>query len=280
MSSPAIFNAEVPDFADRFSNRCGVIIHLMGAYKAWDTLTIAARAHVVSILLCCLIAEILRVKFPQQYRARRNVVAAFLVVLAQGGPGGWGIYLYLMKAPIRPIVASIVSGSMYILGSFFFFTRPWQLPLVPHLVTSIIVLPALFHYNAGICDTPLMTTPEAHRVTGRVFKMLSYLHSMLAPSADADTELSVRSKCVAVSNTSVMIIGFLAPTIILATREANMYRQFKRRNSRTSLPSWRNKLYCTLGSADCGDRMRMLFITLVLVHITWTFHISTLNASN
>lgn len=220
-------------------------------------------------------AELCRIKFPHKYRARRNALAAFLVVLAQGGPGGWGLYLYLMRAPSGPLAASVVAGAMYIFGSFFLFNRPWQLPLVPHLVTSLILLPLLFHYNAGICDTPLMTTPQARQVTGRVFKMLAYSHSLLAPAANSSTELTVREKCVTVSNTMVVILGFLAPTILLASKEAVMYRKFKRRNSRVSFPPWRNQLYCTLGSTDLGDRMRLLFITLVVVHITWTFHVST-----
>ena len=220
-------------------------------------------------------AETWRRNYPQSYQAKRNSLAACMIILAQAGPGGWTLYFYVMKAPSQPMMASIVGGAMYILGSFFFFNRPWQLPLVPHLTSSVILLPIIMRYNKGVCDTPLMTTPQANHVTERVFKVLSYAHSLLAPTANLASELAVRSKCVVISNSLVVALGFIAPTLLLASREAAMYRKFKRRNSRTSVSPWRHQLYCTLGSKDYGDRMRLMFIALVLIHITWTFHITT-----
>jgi hypothetical protein len=228
--------------------------------------------------------EYFRSHYPRKYYSYRNPIAVALSVFSQGGPGGWQIYYAILsKTPSTYTGAANAAIAVYILGSFFFFNRPWQLSLVPHMASSVLVLPFVLYRNPATCDTPIMNTDAGKYVTQHLFTILDTAHACLAPTSSTpntdggesnfQNRLSPRAMCVVTSNTLVVATGFILPTMLLAAREAAEYHKFRMQHNWRGRAPMSSQLYQTLGSKDAMDRMRLGLIMTLLVHITWTCHL-------
>jgi len=155
------------------------------------------------------------------------------------------------------------------------------------MASSILVLPFALYRNPGVCDSAVMTSDAGKYITQQVFIKLATAHKILAPTPSSfaitgskffigETELSSRAMCVVASNTLTVAIGFLLPTMILAAREAAEYDRFaKQHYGRARAPTaFHLQVYNTLGSPDAIDRMRVILLIMLVVHITWTCHVN------
>ena len=239
-----------------------------------------------TLLILLSVAEYFRKNHQHNYYSHRNSIAVALAVFSQAGSGGWQIYFaVLSKTSSTYTYASLAAAAVYILGSFFFFTRPWQFSLVPHMASSFLVLPFALYYNPRVCDTPVMTTEAGNYISHKVFIVLGTLFQFLAPTSSTALVggttgvgakvLSPKEMCTVSSNTLMVAMGFLLLTLLLAVREAAEYNNFKmKHNGRGRPPTWwQVQCYQTLGSKDAIDKMRVFLIMILLVHITWTCHL-------
>lgn len=104
--------------------------------------------------------------------------------------------------------------------------------------------------NAAICETPALQHPAAQRATAASYSALAALVRLGNPlTLPPGVALhGPAAQCSAVLSLAELLLGFLAPTVLLAASEAQLYQRWKR-----AWLKWQ-KQQLGPGSSSGGDR--------------------------
>lgn len=116
-----------------------------------------------------------------------------------------------------------------------------------HVPAQALALLAIWSRNADICATTALQDPVAQAATAAAFSALSALlpPGILLPPHGA------KGQCRAVLTLVELLLGFLAPTLVLAASEVTLYRQHRSRWQQQE-PQQRQKQQQQQGAAAAG----------------------------
>lgn len=103
--------------------------------------------------------------------------------------------------------------------------------------------------NAAICEAPALQHPAAQQATAAAYAALTALVRLGSPLAlpPQCTQHSPLGQCAAVLTLAELLLGFLAPTLLLAASEAGLYQRWRR-----AWLAWQKQQLGMMSSADAS----------------------------
>ena len=99
-----------------------------------------------------------------------------------------------------------------------------------HIPTQAAVMLLIGRRNPDICSTAALQHPAAQRAAGAAYGFLSALLRLLSrPMAASSPQHGPLGRCRAVLGLAELLLGFLAPTLVLAASESMLFQQYHRR---------------------------------------------------
>ncbi|PRW50887.1 hypothetical protein C2E21_5660 [Chlorella sorokiniana] len=135
------------------------------------------------------------------------------------GSGGWNLAVFALSLGFCSFAAT---------ANVLALARPVRLAL--HAPTQALVMLCIWWHNAAICESPALQHPAAQQATAATYSALTALVRLGNPLTlpPALARHGPAGQCSAVLALAELLLGFLAPTLLLAASEAELYQRWKR----------------------------------------------------